>query len=185
MNIKSKYGVPHLSTLPKFSVNHTSLQTCHVKCMWVSLTMQRHLYLGHVKSLSAHPMLSDEGFFSAPCKLKTNSFMSNWLFYLNSFDWFISNRKDVWLTFIFTAFYRNSYIWCKQCRPWSDAAYCGVWSGSSPFASAPFINSYIWCKQCTSWSDAACRGVWSGSSPFASVPYKGGCHKWVNVTGVR
>ena len=26
--------------------------------------------------------------------------------------------------------------YCKQCRPWSDAAFCGIWSGSTVFAHA-------------------------------------------------
>ena len=34
-------------------------------------------------------------------------------------------------------FYRNS---CKQCRPWSDATFCGIWSRSSLFWK--FIQSY-------------------------------------------
>ena len=35
--------------------------------------------------------------------------------------------------FCIIAYYRNSYK-CKPCRPWSDAALCGVWSGSTWFA---------------------------------------------------
>ena len=27
---------------------------------------------------------------------------------------------------------------CIQCRPWSDATLCGVWSGSALFAYDPF-----------------------------------------------
>ena len=32
---------------------------------------------------------------------------------------------------------------CKQWRPWSDAAFCGVWSGSALFASYPFRGSPV------------------------------------------
>ena len=39
--------------------------------------------------------------------------------------------------FITTMFYINSYIQFKQCRPWCDAAFCGVWSRSTMFANAP------------------------------------------------
>ena len=35
----------------------------------------------------------------------------------------------------------------KQCRPWSDAAECGVWSGSTLFATHPeILNTFISCK---------------------------------------
>ena len=30
----------------------------------------------------------------------------------------------------------------KQCRPWSDAAYCGVWSGSTLFAKT-YLPQYL------------------------------------------
>ena len=30
----------------------------------------------------------------------------------------------------------------KQCRPWSDAAFCGVWSGSLPFEYA-YLSQYL------------------------------------------
>ena len=29
---------------------------------------------------------------------------------------------------------------CKQCRPWSDALFCGVWSGSALFANVLFME---------------------------------------------
>ena len=31
----------------------------------------------------------------------------------------------------------------NQCRPWSDAAFCGVWSGSTLFAKA-CLSQYLW-----------------------------------------
>ena len=31
----------------------------------------------------------------------------------------------------------------KQCRPWSDAAFCGVWSGPTLFAKA-YLSQYLW-----------------------------------------
>ena len=41
----------------------------------------------------------------------------------------------------------------KQCRPWSDATLCGIWSGSSLFAKVPLLgypvykglNNVGWC----------------------------------------
>ena len=39
---------------------------------------------------------------------------------------------------IINMFYRKSCIECKQCRPWSDAAFCSIWSGSALFANNPF-----------------------------------------------
>ena len=66
--------------------------------------------------------------------------MLSGFFYFNSLDWFISIRRGIWLVFIISSFFRNSRISCKQCRPWSDSAICGVWSGSTLFASVPFIG---------------------------------------------
>ena len=40
--------------------------------------------------------------------------------------------------FIITIFCTNFYIQCKQCGPRSDAAFCGVRSGSTLFANSPF-----------------------------------------------
>ena len=36
--------------------------------------------------------------------------------------------------------YKNGLTICKQLRPWSDATFCGVWSGSALFA-VPFYGS--------------------------------------------
>ena len=33
---------------------------------------------------------------------------------------------------------KNGLTICKQWRPWSDAAFCDVWSGSALFANHPF-----------------------------------------------
>ena len=30
----------------------------------------------------------------------------------------------------------------KQCRPWSDAEYCSIWSGSTLFAKA-YLSQYL------------------------------------------
>ena len=34
------------------------------------------------------------------------------------------------------------YCWmgCKQCRPWSDATFCGIWSGSTLFAQSQYLG---------------------------------------------
>ena len=50
----------------------------------------------------------------------------------------------------------------KQCRPWSDATSCGIWSESTLLLQT---NG----KQCRSWSDATFRGIWSGSTLFAQA----------------
>ena len=42
-----------------------------------------------------------------------------------------SNRRGVWLVSNMTTCYRKSCIKCKQYRPWLDASFCGVWSGST------------------------------------------------------
>ena len=48
-----------------------------------------------------------------------------------SLDRSISSNRSIWLIFIITMFYGNACTKRKQCRPWSDAAFCGVWSGST------------------------------------------------------
>ena len=37
--------------------------------------------------------------------------------------------------YCYQVFFWNSYLWCKQWRPWSYAAFCSVWSGSKLFAN--------------------------------------------------
>ena len=69
-----------------------------------------------------------------------NLFKSSGLFFLNCLDRFISYIRGVWLVFIITMIYRNSCTKCKLCRPWSDVAFCGVWSGSTLFANVPFMG---------------------------------------------
>ena len=73
------------------------------------------------------------------CIHEVNSFMPCGLFYLNSLDRSITYIRGVWLVFIIITFCRNFWTYCKLCRPWSDAAFCGVWSGSALFANFPFI----------------------------------------------
>ena len=51
-----------------------------------------------------------------------SSFMLSGLFYFNSLDRSISYIRGVCLVFIIITFCRNFWAWCKQCRPWSDAA---------------------------------------------------------------
>ena len=70
-----------------------------------------------------------------------NPFMPCRLFCLNFYNWSFFNIRDVWLVFIMTMFYRNSCILFKQCRPWSDAAFYGVWSGSTRFTNVSFMGS--------------------------------------------
>ena len=42
---------------------------------------------------------------------------------------------------------KNGLTICKQWRPWSDATFCGVWSGPALFASYPFRDSRLqWVK---------------------------------------
>ena len=63
-------------------------------------------------------------------------FTPNWLFYLASSN--RSNIMGVRLIFIITMIYRNTWILYKQCRLWSGAAFCGVWSESTLFGKVPF-----------------------------------------------
>ena len=36
---------------------------------------------------------------------------------------------------------KNGWTICKQWRPWSDATFCGIWSGFALFANYPFRGS--------------------------------------------
>ena len=48
-------------------------------------------------------------------------------------------NRDVRL-FHLTLNFRN---FSKQCKPWSDAAFCGVWSGSALFANVPNVQVQV------------------------------------------
>ena len=54
--------------------------------------------------------------------------------------------------FIFYVF-RIEIVVCKQYRPWSDAAFCGVWSGTA-FVYVPKIVRNAW-KEMVQHSDSA------------------------------
>ena len=70
--------------------------------------------------------------------LALNSFMLSGHSHIDPLGWSISNRRAVWLVLISAMFYTNSSSNCKQCRPRSDAAFYGVWSGSTLF---PFYRT--------------------------------------------
>ena len=44
--------------------------------------------------------------------------------------------------FFYFDFFKIEFPVSKQCRPWSDAAFCGVWSGSTLFAYVPKKGRY-------------------------------------------
>ena len=54
----------------------------------------------------------------------------------DQFDGSISNLRGVWCTCSFL-FYFFIQI---HCRPWSEAAFCDIWSGSILFAYVPFMR---------------------------------------------
>ena len=45
----------------------------------------------------------------------------------------VSNFRGVWCTFSFLILFQTEIPVSEQWRPWSDAAFCGVWSGSTLF----------------------------------------------------
>ena len=51
------------------------------------------------------------------------------------------NTSSVLLVLIVAMFYRNVCPECKQCIHCSDDAFCGIWSGLSLLAIAPFMRS--------------------------------------------
>ena len=71
---------------------------------------------------------------------RINPFMPSGLFYLKSLDRSICYIRGARLVFIIAMFCRNFWTYHKHCRPWSDAAYRGVWSGSTVFVNVPFMG---------------------------------------------
>ena len=60
---------------------------------------------------------------------------------------FLFPKQSVWLIFIYTILHRSSCLQFKQCRPWLDDAFYGIWSGSVLFASYPVVGSRLkWVK---------------------------------------
>ena len=67
--------------------------------------------------------------------------MPRGLFYLNWTGPFPVKGVSGYFYVIITMFYRHLCIQCKECRPWSDTPFCGVWSGPFLFANVPFMGS--------------------------------------------
>ena len=65
-------------------------------------------------------------------------FTSNGLFYHNSLGRCISNTRVSGYFLLLLCIIEITVVWCKQCWPRSDAAFCGVWSVSALFANCPF-----------------------------------------------
>ena len=55
----------------------------------------------------------------------------------------MSNWRCVRFVYIFIIHFKNRCTKCKQCRPWSDATFCGIWSGSTLFANVPFYGAPV------------------------------------------
>ena len=53
----------------------------------------------------------------------------------------MSHKKGCWEVIFIYIQILIEYSVCKQWRPWSDAAFCGIWSGSALFA-------YVLQKEC-------------------------------------
>ena len=69
------------------------------------------IFGGKIFSIFEHACFCNEHF------LCFNPFMSNGLFYFNSLDWSISNRRDIWLTFIITIIIEISVINANSIDP--------------------------------------------------------------------
>ena len=102
--------------------------------------------------------------------------MPSGLFYLKSLYQYISSNRGVWLVFIITKFCRhacNECNECKQSRPWSDAAFLGVWSRSTLFVSVPFIYIYFQEWQLSNFL-----------SPFSEEDWRTGKLEAINVNSI-
>ena len=84
-------------------------------------------------------------------------FIQNFIFTGNLGYWIYSKYSHPFLfTLYFSSASQFNYLWMcvncwmsgKQCRPWSDAALCGVWSGSTLFAQTSFwilrVSTLVW-----------------------------------------
>ena len=63
----------------------------------------------------------------------------------------------------FTTMCLKYWICGKQSRPRSDAAFCGVWSGSTLFAQASLTKSWFWIKNntCIRLCFSVCCQIWN------------------------
>ena len=52
-------------------------------------------------------------------------------------------NKSIWVPGDVQKNPKNSWINGEQCRPKSDAAFCGVWSGSALFAQVVCLDEYL------------------------------------------
>ena len=76
-----------------------------------------------------------------------NPHLPNGLSHPYQLDESIIHLRGVWYTyFICIIFFIEISI--EQCRPWSDAAFCGVWSGSALFAYVPNIGCQAYVGYC-------------------------------------
>ena len=82
-----------------------------------------------------------DGFCRQKCMLQLtyeiNPFIPSGIFFLNSLYRSVFCLRVVWLNFVII-FCRNIFLMQKKCKPWSDAAFSGVWSGSTLFAIIAF-----------------------------------------------
>ena len=69
-----------------------------------------------------------------------NPLYTGGLFHCYMLDENICNFRGVRLSFFRNLYKKNGCMFCKQWRPWSDAAFCGIWSGSALFAKVPILG---------------------------------------------
>ena len=92
------------------------------------------------------------------------------------------------VNFITYEYVSDSWLSDKQCRPWSDNAFCDVWSGSTLFVQVCLpeyaVSTIIWSDRTPTSHHPRLRthpgsacvylylfcGIWSGSAQFANYP---------------
>ena len=70
-------------------------------------------------------------------RTKFNPHLPNGFSHLYQLDESIFHLRSVWCMFFILFIFFIEIPVSKQCRPWSDAAFCGIWSGSALFAYVP------------------------------------------------
>ena len=105
--------------------------TCHV----ILLAKLHDMYLYKTTTFPHQPVRS----VSKVAALH-RFYCNTWWLLFRCLDRSMSNLKACLLCFIIITLNRNSRFLRKQCRPWSDAAYRGVWSWSTLFANVTFMG---------------------------------------------
>ena len=84
-----------------------------------------------VQQGSIHRGFKGKSWINLGYRIYLNSHIPYFLPYMSLQQVHFTTHECVW----------NCWMSGKQCRPWSDAAFCGIWSGSTLFAKACLLKT--------------------------------------------